>query len=589
MWVTIKAGKTARLVDQPAADATAISAALLPGDKLELLELIGLFSKVRFSPAGGPQVVGFLRSSYITSEANPVRSEIDRRVFAQQCLYSARTFNVNAFYLVALAFLETDLRDLVNLQNESSGPFLLSPEAWIAYRELYKDRLADIPANGFDLAAFHPMLVACLTDDTTRSLSVILPDKRLPTAAELYVAYRLGIGAAKELLAFDYTTTVDAALAVVFESHNDVADRVNTTLDSNARFFKLAGSPATIKQALDSITGAFDAAFRLAASLIDLLPEEERLAESATMIGKASWLTAAQNEVGVLEDMEKGKTNSRISDYHKAAKPFTPDLDDVPWCGSFVSWCLNATGDKDVLASNLRSRRAADWIDWGEPVPVPTTGCVAVLEPLDSDSTGHVGFFVGGDAEYIELLAGNQRDRNLPGHPQAVCVARFPLRKVRQFRLLRIKGDSAGKTGSYKLDQAIATPSALQIQMAELIVKKFLEAGFGAEQQIAALANAIAESRLNPNAHNTSGEDSVGLFQLNRAGGQGTGFSVEQLKDPEFNIARILKKARAVTAFVLANDVSTATSVFMRSVEVAQMTKKALEERLDIARLLVSR
>jgi hypothetical protein len=49
------------------------------------------------------------------------------------------------------------------------------------------------------------------------------------------------------------------------------------------------------------------------------------------------------------------------------------------------------------------------------------------------------------------------------------------------------------------------------------------------------LALAKAESGLNPRAHNTVGEDSVGLFQHNRAGGQGAGFSVEQLMDPRFS------------------------------------------------------
>jgi len=44
------------------------------------------------------------------------------------------------------------------------------------------------------------------------------------------------------------------------------------------------------------------------------------------------------------------------------------------------------------------------------------------------------------------------------------------------------------------------------------------------------------ESSWNPNAHNTKGEDSVGLFQLNRAGGLGSGYSVTQLMTPETNI-----------------------------------------------------
>lgn len=49
----------------------------------------------------------------------------------------------------------------------------------------------------------------------------------------------------------------------------------------------------------------------------------------------------------------------------------------------------------------------------------------------------------------------------------------------------------------------------------------------------------LAESTGNPAAHNTGTpkvpEDSVGLFQLNRKGGQGAGYTVEQLMNPAIN------------------------------------------------------
>ncbi len=64
-----------------------------------------------------------------------------------------------------------------------------------------------------------------------------------------------------------------------------------------------------------------------------------------------------------------------------------------------------------------------------------------------------------------------------------------------------------------------------------------------AEAQVAGvpldLAYAIiaAESSFDPRAHALSAiEDSVGLLQLNRRGGQGTGYSVEQLMDPQLNL-----------------------------------------------------
>jgi len=59
---------------------------------------------------------------------------------------------------------------------------------------------------------------------------------------------------------------------------------------------------------------------------------------------------------------------------------------------------------------------------------------------------------------------------------------------------------------------------------------------------VAAWVNAWHESRLDPSAHNTRGEDSVGLFQINRQGALGRRYSVAQLMDPGFNTRVILSE-----------------------------------------------
>src|SRR5574340_1694572 len=73
--------------------------------------------------------------------------------------------------------------------------------------------------------------------------------------------------------------------------------------------------------------------------------------------------------------------------------------------------------------------------------------------------------------------------------------------------------------------------------VAQLIVDRFANAGFGSVQQAAALANAMRESGLDPNAVETVNgvQYGVGLFLLNPRGGLGTGHSVEELKDPGTN------------------------------------------------------
>lgn len=106
-----------------------------------------------------------------------------------------------------------------------------------------------------------------------------------------------------------------------------------------------------------------------------------------------------------------------------------------------------------------------------------------------------------------------------------------------------------------------------QLQMANLIYQKFTEAGFTPEQAMGAIKNAYAESRLNPNASNTKGEDSWGLFQMNRKGGLGTGYTPEQLKNPEVNIALAVREALKSNNFKNATTVAEATEAFMKDVE----------------------
>ena len=78
-----------------------------------------------------------------------------------------------------------------------------------------------------------------------------------------------------------------------------------------------------------------------------------------------------------------------------------------------------------------------------------------------------------------------------------------------------------------------------------LISDRFKSAGYNDNQVWAAMANAARESGFNPNAHNTNGEDSVGLFQMNRNGGLGRGHSLERLKDPSYNTQLLLNALQA--------------------------------------------
>jgi hypothetical protein len=124
-------------------------------------------------------------------------------------------------------------------------------------------------------------------------------------------------------------------------------------------------------------------------------------------------------------------------------------------------------------------------------------------------------------------------------------------------------------------------------EIAKLITSKFQEAGYGAIQQIAALANAIAESALNPNAVvNNSLEHSVGLFQLNIGGGLGAHHSEAQLKDPVTNIGIILAEVKKFDAFKQASSLFDAVDVFVRKVERPANPGTQVQKRAKIAERL---
>ena len=118
--------------------------------------------------------------------------------------------------------------------------------------------------------------------------------------------------------------------------------------------------------------------------------------------------------------------------------------------------------------------------------------------------------------------------------------------------------------------------------MANLIYDRFREAGFSDAQARGAVANAVAESKLDPNAQNEKGEDSVGLFQMNRNGGLGKGYSVEQLKDPETNIRLAIEAAKNSKMFKSATTMEEATEGFMKEVERPKdQSSSAVQKRIN--------
>ncbi len=144
------------------------------------------------------------------------------------------------------------------------------------------------------------------------------------------------------------------------------------------------------------------------------------------------WLEVAIDEMGSgVVEVRGDSHNDRIVDYHQATSLRATE-DEVPWCSSFVNWCMKRA---DFPTTN--SARARSWLKWGMEVPFHPApyGAVTILSrgggdqpgPDVIDAPGHVGFLVGtsGPREIL-ILGGNQSDQ--------VCIRPYSVDRVLGYR-----------------------------------------------------------------------------------------------------------------------------------------------------------
>lgn len=122
--------------------------------------------------------------------------------------------------------------------------------------------------------------------------------------------------------------------------------------------------------------------------------EEEAVVPIA---GEPLWLQIARKEIGVKE--VRGGENPRIIEYH-ATTTLKAKEDEIPWCSSFINWCMKKAGYKGT-----QSAAAISWASWGKVLKEPKIGCVVVFSRTGGN---HVGFYLGKSGSSIKLLGGNQ-------------------------------------------------------------------------------------------------------------------------------------------------------------------------------------
>lgn len=88
------------------------------------------------------------------------------------------------------------------------------------------------------------------------------------------------------------------------------------------------------------------------------------------------------------------------------------DEDAKAWCGLFMAVCAKRAGLP--VPKGFDSIRAKMWAKWGVTADKPALWDVLVF---NRDGGGHVGLYVGEDAQAYHVLGGNQSDM--------VCVTRI--------------------------------------------------------------------------------------------------------------------------------------------------------------------
>ena len=129
--------------------------------------------------------------------------------------------------------------------------------------------------------------------------------------------------------------------------------------------------------------------------------------------------------------------------------------------------------------------------------------------------------------------------------------------------------DSPGEVTQHIRNNGRISFNSSQYQMIDLIEDVLRDEGFNSPVIAAAIVNAYFESGFNPKAVGDGGH-SIGLFQLNDAGGAGTGMSVESRKDPVVNTRKIAQAARRTNFMNIAaetDDIPTLAAAWSKHVE----------------------
>lgn len=137
------------------------------------------------------------------------------------------------------------------------------------------------------------------------------------------------------------------------------------------------------------------------------------------MTGETTWMDIAESKLGVKE-RSGPDAHPDIVEFHQHTS-LKATSDEIPWCSSFVNYCMDKAGIPGTHSAAARS-----WLKWGRAINIPLPGCIVILKRGTNPAQGHVGFYAGESSGTVRILGGNQGDR--------VCYSRYAKTDVIGYR-----------------------------------------------------------------------------------------------------------------------------------------------------------
>jgi uncharacterized protein (TIGR02594 family) len=128
------------------------------------------------------------------------------------------------------------------------------------------------------------------------------------------------------------------------------------------------------------------------------------------IVREPKWLEWARSQIGVSEIAGPADNPKIVRYFHLSGLTGSPFLDDeTPWCAAFVGAALASTGLTGTHSAAARSYER--WKE-GKVLDVPVLGSIVVMHRAPpKPGLGHVGFLIGANAQFVDILGGNQGDQ----------------------------------------------------------------------------------------------------------------------------------------------------------------------------------